>query len=429
MLLTRSLTRRLLTTLALAATSACSSRDATASAASQQSDGRATEVRTAIAGRTTIHPTLLLSGAIAPSQTVALSNSMNEPAQSVSVEEGDRVHAGQTLAQLQVDDLQANLQAALRTARANEARVSENNFTANVTLGQAPEQVGQAKAQVSQAEQTLREAQINLKRDKQLADQGYLPSQNVDEQAVVVGNDAQAVRSAQATLRSAVVSEQQNGTPQHGLQASTIAESEQTAAAQYATADQLRRQISRATIVSPIDGVVINRNLNPGEYPSGRQIFTLEGNDSVFAILTASAVQAYQIHAGNLAQIERAGMSGQRFFGRVAAVLDAATPGSTNFTVKISVPNTQHELRAGTPIRAVVDLGGFSGAAVPASAFVDDSRTRIQTVVDGRARSVPVVERATDGVTSIVSGIAPGTRVIRDGGTSIDNGAPVRPVR
>jgi RND family efflux transporter MFP subunit len=280
-----------------------------------------------------------------------------------------------------------------------------------------------------QAKQTLSEAQINLKRDRQLADQGYLPAQNVDEQVVVVGNDAQALRSAQASLRSAIVNQVQNGTPQRGLQASTITESEDTAAAQYATADQLRRQISRATIVSPIDGVVINRNLNPGEYPSGRQIFTLEGNDSVFAILTASAVQAYQIRAGDRALVERAGMAGRRFAGHVAAVLDAATPGSTNFTIKVSVPNPEHELRAGTPVRAIVDLGGFSGAAVPASAFVNDTRTRVMTVVDGRAHPIPVVERATDGETSIVSGLAPGTRVIRDGGADIDDGASVRPVR
>jgi multidrug efflux pump subunit AcrA (membrane-fusion protein) len=43
---------------------------------------------------------LTIPGAIAPHQTVALSNSITEPALSVNVQEGDRVRRGQLIAQL-----------------------------------------------------------------------------------------------------------------------------------------------------------------------------------------------------------------------------------------------------------------------------------------------------------------------------------------
>ncbi len=415
--------------LSLGTLCACGQHDGAANAASQQPDTRAVDVRTAIASRQTIHPTLLVPGAIAPSEIVALSNSINEPAQAVNVVEGDRVGRGTVLAQLQVDDLQANLRSALLTARSNEARTSSTDYSARLTFAQAPDQVRQARAQAAQADETLREAQTNLTRDEQLAREGYLPAQNVEEQQVVVRNDEQGVGSARAALRIAIANQVQNGTPERGLQAANIAESADTAAAEYATAEQLRREIARATIVSPIDGIVINRNLNPGEYPAGRQIFTLEATDNVFAILTASAVQAYQIHPGNRVLVTRPGLGNRRFLGTVTTVLDAATPGSTNFTVKVNVPNPKRDLRAGTPVQAIVDLGGFSGPAVPSSAFSAETRTRVIAVREGRARSVPVEELATDGATSIVSGLAPGTAVVRDGGQGLADGSPVRTVR
>ncbi len=50
-------------------------------------------------------------------------------------------------------------------------------------------------------------------------------------------------------------------------------------------------QIAKATITSPIDGVVVNRNINPGEYPGNREIFTLQQVDPIYAVLHASSEQ------------------------------------------------------------------------------------------------------------------------------------------
>ena len=95
----------------------------------------------------------------------------------------------------------------------------------------------------------------------------------------MVKNDQQAVRAAQVTLQNDV---SQVHAERHdelaGLQGAQVAAAradEQTALAQ---AQQVRVQISKARIVSPIDGVVVNRNLNPGEFPGTRQIFTLQAD-------------------------------------------------------------------------------------------------------------------------------------------------------
>ncbi len=413
------------------ATTGCARHDTqqTSAAAAQEPDVQMRRVQTETARTGTIYPTLVLPGAIAPHETVALSNSINEPTSAVYVREGDRVHTGQALADLDVGDLQASLRSSLETAESDRARTSATTYNARLVFSQAPDQVRQARAALAQAVEATREARRNLERDTTLAAQGYLPEQNVDEQRVVVRSDMAAELSARAQVNSAVANQVQNGTPEAGMQASNIAEQVRAANAATATADQLRSQISRAHIVSPIDGYVINRNLNPGEYPSGRQIFTLEATDTVYAILTASSVQAYEIARGDRVQITRPGFRGGSFYGRVEALLDAATPGSSNFTVKVAVPNPGNRLRAGTPVQAVVNLGGIHGVAIASTAYTSDARDRVIAITDGKAHPIGVREVATDGVTSIVDGVASGTVLVRDGTTDLRGGEAVTAVR
>jgi len=422
-----ALRRALLALCGLAAMSGCAG--SRAGAAQPSPSPSPLDVRAITATFGTLRPALTIPGAIAPYQSVALSNSITEPAEAVYVQEGDHVRQGQVIAQLAVDDLTANLDSALQTANADRSQLAEAHYNAQLAFAQAPQQVAASQAAVEQAKATLQEAIINLTRDQQLVSQGYLPQLNYDEQAVVVRNDQQALASAQATLAESVASERVNGNYGSGLQASTIAAATHDEAAQLATAEQLRREISRASIVSPVDGIVINRNLNPGEYPAGRQIFTIEANATVYAILTASAVQAYQIQNGDVVTLARSGIPNGRFRGTVVAVLDAATPGSTNFTVKVALPNPENALRAGTPVQATIALAPLRGVIVPTSAFVDDSHTRLWVIQNGKSESRHVIEQSTDGANSVVTGLAAGTEILRDGGSNVDENSPVRVVQ
>ncbi len=91
-----------------------------------------------------------------------------------------------------------------------------------------------------------------------------------------------------------------NGTQSTGLQASTVAAAAAEARAAHATVQQaqasvqqLQVSIAKARIVSPVNGVVVNRNLNPGEYPNGRTLFTIQQLDHVYAALNASSADTF----------------------------------------------------------------------------------------------------------------------------------------
>ncbi len=177
-----------------------------------------------------------------------------------------------------------------------------------------------------------------------------MAQQAVDQQNTQVQNDRSAVRTAEAQLQSALTNQSVNGTNSTGLQASNVASAAAEARAAHAVVEQaragvqqLQTQIAKATIVSPIDGVVVNRNLNPGEYPASRTIFTLQQLDNVYAELNASSADTFAIPVGAPVTLNVAGANSQTYTGRVVAVLGQVTPGSTNFTVKVLVANPDGE--------------------------------------------------------------------------------------
>src|SRR6202041_2143248 len=94
-----------------------------------------------------------------------------------------------------------------------------------------------------------------------------------------------------------------NGTTTSGLQGETIASVQADEVTEMGLANGLRVSISKAAIVSPIDGVVVNRNINPGEYPGTRQIFTLQETDKVYAVLNGSGGQIVGVQTGSPVKI------------------------------------------------------------------------------------------------------------------------------
>jgi multidrug efflux pump subunit AcrA (membrane-fusion protein) len=356
-------------------------------------------VATSIASQGTIQPASQLAGIVAPYENVAIQTTVVEPADSVTVQEGQTVYRGELLAQLDTADLEAEL-------ASDEANTSHTVYQGGLSISEGADTL-------AQAETTLRTDEVNLARDESLLRQGYIARQVVDSQLETVRNDEQTVSTDQATVSA-------NGSlGGSGLQASSV----EQAAAQ---AQQVRVQISKATIVSPIDGVVVNRNLNPGEYPGNRQIFTLQQVDPIFAIVHGSGAQIAKIENDATAIVEASDLGTTRLVGKVVGVLNQVVPGSTDFIVKILLRNPGHRLRPGMAVEAAVDLPRMNGVRIPETAFTDDNHTTIMTVTpDSIVHVAHVIEVGNDGQTSIVTGIAPGTRVVSNGTTSVGDGEKV----
>jgi HlyD family secretion protein len=367
-----------------------------------------------------VTPTSTLGGLIVPFQNVQLQSSLVEPVLSVNVQEGDHVTKGQVLAVLDTTDLRAELQSDLGTAAGDAARSQSTYLQAGLTINQNANTINSAQATLRQAQQTLATDTTNLQRDQQLLQNGYVAPQAVDQQRTLVANDQQAVRAAQVSVENTKAQVRTNGSTSTGLQGATVA---------AARADeQTAIGIAKATIVAPIDGIVVNRNLNPGEYPGSRQIFTLQEVDKVYAVLNGSGGQIVGVQPGSIAKIVSSDRATLRGTARVAAVLDQVTPGSTNFIVKAVLPNPRGDFHSGMVIAGTVSRPSTSGVQIPVTAFVDDTQTSVQTIEDGVVKTLPVTMVAEDGKNAIVLGVESGQKIISNGQLGLSDGQEAAPL-
>ena len=373
----------------------------------------AQSIPTATAAPATIKPTAQIAGIIAPYQNVSISSSLSEPTDVVNVIQGDRVHKGEVLAVLDTTDLVANYNADERNAASADARAVQTKYQAQLNLGQGNYNVEAALA-------AMRNAKLVYDQDSTLFKSGYV------SQSTLEAAHASYVQDQQ-TYNTAVLNAQVNGNNTQGLQAATVASAIADAQSAHAQADQIEAQIVRATIVSPVDGIVVNRNLNPGEYPGSRTIFTIQQLDPVYAELNASSSNVFTIPRGAPVTLAVSGVpNAATYQGRVSAVLGQVTPGSTNFTVEVIAPNPGDKLQSGMSVTGTIALQPVSGTGIPTAAFLDDSHTSIMVVdANGDAKQQSVKELGSDGKTSIVTGITNGTELVSNGQLGIAAGQQV----
>lgn len=383
-------------------------------------------VTAAVATQGTIYPSEQLAGIIAPYQNVAIQSTLAEPADEVPVNEGDFVHKGELIARLDTADLEANLAADIANAQSAHAGTSKTVYSGGLSISQGVDTLHGAQAALVQAQANLQRDSADLVRDQALARQGYISAQALQQQQTTVRDDQQALRSSQAAVSSAQSNVSTNGSlAGSGLQAASVAQSKAAEEQALAQAQQERVMISKATIVSPIDGVVVNRNLNPGEYPGTRQIFTLQQVDPIYAILHSSGSEVANIANGATVSVQSSDLH-RTFSGRVVGVLNQVQPGSTDFQVKVVMRNPQGKLRAGMAVGATVSLPQLSGLVIPETAFTDDTHTAVLTIAeDDTVHTLTVAEVGTDGKKSVVTGLQTGARVVSNGQSGISEGQKV----
>jgi multidrug efflux pump subunit AcrA (membrane-fusion protein) len=356
-------------------------------------------------------------------------STLSEPADSVSVQEGDLVRKGQVLAVLDTADLEAQLRADQATANSNSATTTHAVYQGSLSIAQGSDTLRAAQAAVNQAKANIERDQAQLTRDQNLFNKGYVSLAQVQQDQATRRDDSATLDNANSQVASARSTVQANGTmTSGGLQESTVQQSQAQVAVAEAQADQVKVQIDKATIVSPIDGVVVNRNFNPGEYPGTRQLFTLQQVDPVYAVLHGSGAEVANIQSGARASISAADLGTRASFtGSVVGVLNQINPGSTDFQVKIVVPNPLRRLRPGMAVVGTVPLPPIRGVIVPQTAFTDDNHDAVMGVSpDGTLSTVHVTETGGDGTNSIVSGIPSGARVLQDGQQSFGDGQKVQ---
>ena len=185
--------------------------------------------------------------------------------QTLTVKEGDYVKAGQVIAVIESDDLDAALKAAEATALSLRSRFNGNIETQKQNTGETQSATASAEAQIKVAEASVAQAKANLQhqqaettRTVALAQQGIMSAQSRDETETALQASEAAVTAAESSLAAAQAAFRQARA--HELLAAvsehTVASSRADVANARAMADQARIEKSYAEVVSPVNGRV-----------------------------------------------------------------------------------------------------------------------------------------------------------------------------
>jgi multidrug resistance efflux pump len=256
--------------------------------------------------------------------------------QTLTVKEGDYVKAGQVIAVIQSDDLDAALKAAEATTTSLRSKLNGSVETQKQNTGETQSATASAEAQVKVAEASLAQAKANLQhqqadtsRTVALAQQGIMSAQARDEQATALQAAEAAVTAAESSLTAAQATLRQARA--HELLATVsernVASSRADVANARAMAEQARIEKSYAEVISPVSGRVAVWAAREGEVVTmGETIVSIMDLTQTWIYAPLPETQADSVKLGDSLRVVMA--SGGTIQGKIinkAAAADFAT--------------------------------------------------------------------------------------------------------
>jgi RND family efflux transporter MFP subunit len=388
--------------------SACSKKEEDA--------GPVVSVQVAPVTRHNLEVTVSAEAVLAPVEQAAITPKISAPVKRFYVNRGARVHKGELLATLENRDLQAATvenKGTLEQAQADYART---------TTASLPEEVQKAEADVQTTKQALDAEQKLYQSREDLYKQGALPRKDLDQARVSLTQAQAAYDVAQRHLAAL----QQVGKQQT---AKAAAGQLQSAEGKYMGSEA---QLSYSEIRSPIDGVVTDRPLYPGEMATaGTPLMTVMNTSRVIAKAHVPQQQAALLKVGDPADITVPG-NDDKLPARVTVVSPATDPNSTTIEVWAQADNREQRLRPGTTVQlSMVAQTVRDALTIPASAILTSPENGSAVMVVGsdekaHKQTVHVGVKQGDEV-QIVSGLKAGDRVISTGAYGLPDNTRVKP--
>jgi HlyD family secretion protein len=256
-------------------------------------------------------------------------------------------------------------------------------------------------ATIRQREADLKLAETNAERSRNLFARQLLPKQTLDDtearyQAAVAQLDLARAQNTQSTARL----------------------------------DELKINLQNTIIVSPVDGFIARRAVDPGAFV-GQNAPVVDVVDIGSVRLVANIVEKdlTSMQTGDETRVEVDAFPDEIFMGRVARVAPVLDPATRTASIEIEIPNPGFRLKPGMYARVTVTTDERKEAlVVPTNAVVDTGGRRgvflaaENSTVSFRPVTVGIEE---DTQTEILDGLSEGDRVVTTGAAGLRDGERV----
>jgi cobalt-zinc-cadmium efflux system membrane fusion protein len=184
-----------------------------------------------------------------------------------------------------------------------------------------------------------------------------------------------------------------------------------------------------ATIVAPLAGVVVDRQVGPGQYlqAGGAPVFTIADPSSVWLLANVREADSGSVNLGQPVEVRVLAYPKRIFKARVTYVAAVVDPVTHRLPVRAEIDN--HDLALKPEMFAtfrIVTSGATESPAVPAAAVVYEGAAAHVWVVAGDglvAYRAIRTGRSDDGLVEVLDGLKTGERIVTKGGLFIDQAA------
>ncbi|MGH9715647.1 MAG: efflux RND transporter periplasmic adaptor subunit [Candidatus Acidiferrales bacterium] len=372
-------------------------------------------VQAATVQRNTIQQIISTEAVLYAKNEVSIVPKISAPIEKFYVNRGSHVQAGQRVAKLENNDLQA---AADQAKGAYEQAQAAYATSTQVSL---PAQIQNANLNVQATRQAMQSSRMVYRSREKLYKAGAISRNLMEESRVAFTQANNQYQMALAHLQ--------------GLRKVGQSAAEQTAKGQLAAAkgqyEAALAQLQYSLIRSPITGVVTDRPLYEGQMATaGAPMMTIMNLSHVIGRAYISPDQASVLHVGDPATILLGG-SAPTVPAKVTVVSPALNPNSTTVEVWVEALNPKDQLRPGATVNVNIIARVVKNAlVVPSAAVLTAGNGATSVMVIGKDRLARQTSIQTgiheDDEVQIISGLRPGERIVTEGAYGLPDGTKVR---
>ena len=344
---------------------------------------------------------VVATGKVTPITKVEVKSKASGIVKKLMVDYGDRVKKGQLLAQLDKIEIEAQVEqshAALEAAQAN-LKSSQADFERAKVDAEGPD-VPLLKRAYDRA--------VNMAKDGVVSTSALEDAQKNYEMSL----NKQNVSKAQVTVLKA-----------------KIAQSQANVAQDQANLKQLEEQLSYTDIISPIDGIVLSRDVQMGDAvssilvlgSSATLVMTLGDTSEVYVKGKVDESDIGKVYLGQRARIKVESFKDKTFDGKVTKIspMGVEKDNVTTFEVRVSIQNPGGELKAEMTANAEIILEEHKNVLqIPEGAILydKDKKASVETPdpkgKDGKNKVAVNIGISNGAKTEVLSGLKEGDQVV-----------------
>lgn len=310
---------------------------------------KAPEVTVAKAAKRDITSQVTASGTVAPKVEVTISSEVAGEVVELPVNDGDHVKKGQLLVRIDTETLQlqvAQKEASLSATKANAER---------------------AKAQMERSDRVLKD-------QEKLFDSNYISADTLREARM----NADVNRASYESALADIVQQQRS-------------------------LDESKKNLKKAIIYSPMDGIVSSRSVElgdrvvgTGDY-SGTEIMKVADFGVMNVEIDVNETDVVNVKVGNVATIAIDAIPDTTFTGSVVEIASSAktsssTENAVTFLVKVHIDQNDERIRPGMTATADIDTGHADDViAVPLQSVTVRDKQTVAKVLGKPEVEAPVV--------------------------------------